>query len=146
MIREATADDFADIRQIRLESAAQAHWFLPREFWEQQVEQMPDAPPREAEIWVLEQGGEVRGFCWLQASRLEVMVATCCQGVGLGSRLLDFVKDRRPALEAAVFADNDRAVAFLRHHGFEVLERHEHAEMGKDELTMQWRSRQSASA
>ena len=60
------------------------------------------------------------------------------QGHGIGNALLSQVKSLRDKLSLSVYAQNERALGFCRHHGFEVIEERVNEDTGKPEALMSW--------
>ena len=87
-----------------------------------------------AEGYVLEQAGELLGYAMVAKSYSTEFGKPCiwvedlyvkpgCRGMGLGSRLLEFITARFPGcvFRLEVEAENERAIAVYRKNGYEVL-------------------------
>ena len=73
---------------------------------------MEDADSQPLAVLVLDGG-------WVD----QLYVEPNCTGMGLGSRLIELAKSRRPAgLQLWTFVTNTRAQRFYRRHGFVVAE------------------------
>jgi ribosomal protein S18 acetylase RimI-like enzyme len=75
------------------------------------------------EVWVAAEGGRTFAFAALDEASLEhLYVEPAAQGRGVGTRLLERAKERRPeGLELWVFQRNGRARRFYERRGFEVV-------------------------
>lgn len=76
------------------------------------------------ELWVAESGGRVVGFAALGTDLLEhLYVEPASQGQGIGTTLLEWAQQRRPAgFGLYVFQRNHRARALYERHGFELVD------------------------
>jgi len=96
-----------------------------------------------SETWVAEAGGEVAGFMSLGEAWLEQLyVAPGRTGAGIGSRLVDLAKQRRPGgLDLYTFQVNARARRFYERHGFRVVELNDGSnnEEGQPDVRYRWR-------
>jgi GNAT superfamily N-acetyltransferase len=74
------------------------------------------------ETWVAEDGGRVVAMMVLDEVGLDQLyVDPAWHGRGIGGRLVDLAKERRPAgLALYTFQVNERARRFYEHHGFVV--------------------------
>lgn len=121
MIRRATSDDARAISDLFVR-ARDEMTYLPR---------IPeDVRPllggwflERAEVWVAEEEGRVVGFAGVSGSELtHLYTDPSAQNRGVGTALLDHVKDRRPErLELWVFQRNNGARRFYERHGFELV-------------------------
>jgi ribosomal protein S18 acetylase RimI-like enzyme len=71
------------------------------------------------EVWVFESAGEMVALMILSEEWIEQLhVHPDWTGRGLGSRLVDLAKQRRPSLDLWTFESNDGAKRFYERHGF----------------------------
>jgi len=138
-IRRAARHDAAAFARLMGEPVVAAQLLqLPyqnAEQWEARLAEAPK-PGLPDLILVAERGGEVLGNAGLQspsaslrrrhAADLGLVVAPQAQGQGIGSALMDALLDYADRwamllrIELTVYADNARAIALYRRHGFEV--------------------------
>ena len=80
--------------------------------------------PQHDEVWVAEDGGRVVGFFALSDDLLyHLYVYPELQGLGVGSGLLELVKELRPeGFRLWVFQQNVQAREFYEHRGMRVAE------------------------
>ena len=83
------------------------------------------------EIYGVESGGVLAGFIGLSADKIEMLfVSTAHQGVGIGTALLTFAKDKGYEL-VDVNEDNPSALKFYEHNGFCISSRDETDDAGR---------------
>jgi GNAT superfamily N-acetyltransferase len=99
----------------------------------------------EQEVHVARRGDEVLAFIALDGGEVgHLYVRPGAQRAGLGSRLLDVAKARRPdGLELWAFERNAPALAFYARHGFEEVRRTDGAgnEEREPDVRLAWRCR-----
>lgn len=138
MIREFQRDDLERVLEIWLAANLQAHGFIPRAYWEEQLETVRDLLPR-AGLYVWRDGGVVQGFIGLSGDHVEgLFVRPPLQGRGIGKALLDRAKNSRRRLTLNVYRKNERAAAFYRREGFQVRGEGVDGNTGEPEYTMVW--------
>jgi putative acetyltransferase len=101
--------------------------------WRKRIEEMPVGPTQAELFIVAERGGEVVGNAGAHppphvrrrhCAAIGMAVARHAQGQGVGSALMAAIVDwadnwaQLLRLELTVFADNERAIALYRKHGF----------------------------
>ncbi|MBA5706122.1 N-acetyltransferase [Pseudomonas fulva] len=139
MLRPYVLPDTDAVLQIWLDASVQAHHFVPRAFWEGQLEAMRTVYLPASETFVFEQHATVEGFISLLGETVAALfVAPASQGMGIGSRLLDYAKQRSARLELKVYSANQSAVAFYQRSGFSIVAHGEDEHTGATELTLQW--------
>lgn len=139
MIREFQRDDLERAAEIWLEANIRAHGFIPRAYWEGQLETVRNLLPR-AELYVWQaESGELQGFIGLSGDHVEgLFVRPPAQGRGIGKALLDRARDVRGRLTLNVYRKNERAAAFYRREGFQVRGEGVDGNTGEPEYTMVW--------
>nr|WP_314482594.1 GNAT family N-acetyltransferase [uncultured Pseudomonas sp.] len=112
---------------------------MPRAFWEDELEAMRTEYLPASETFVVEQREAVVGFISLLGDTgAALFVAPASQGMGVGSRLLDYAKQRSTRLELKVYRTNESAVAFYQRAGFSVVAQGRDEHTGAAELTLEW--------
>lgn len=138
MVREFQTGDLERVVEIWLAANLQAHGFIPRAYWEEQLETVRDLLPR-AELYVWQDGGAIQGFIGLSGDHVEgLFVRPPLQGRGIGKALLDRAKNSRRRLTLNVYRKNERAAAFYRREGFQVRGEGVDGNTGEPEYTMVW--------
>lgn len=121
--------------EIWLEGNLQAHAFIEENYWRQNFEAVKSVLPN-AEVYVYEDSGEIRGFIGMDADYIAgLFVKKEYQGQGIGRRLIESVK-RKKRLSLHVYERNAGAVAFYRTEGFQVRECMTEKETGEKEYLM----------
>lgn len=123
MIRSLQSKDMNSVMDIWLRSNIQAHSFIPKQYW---LDHFDDAGAgiRSAEVFVYEDNGHITGFVGLNEDYIEgIFVSKECRSLGMGTKLLDFVKKRRSRLTLNVYCKNTAAVSFYEKNGFKVRKR-----------------------
>jgi GNAT superfamily N-acetyltransferase len=123
-IRRAGSDDGGGIGDVLLDSwRATFDW--PMAHTDAQVRSwVIETLVPTTETWVAANAaGTIVGVLSLSATMVDQLyLAPAWIGRGLGTRLLDLAKARRPdGLDLYCFQDNGRARRFYEHHGFEAI-------------------------
>lgn len=123
MIRAATSFDDDAIQDIWLLASLQAHDFIPAACWWQQQQALRARCLPAADIWVYEHGQQVQGFVALMDDDIAALfVRPDYQQQGIGSALLDRVKQQRPQLLMRMYCENDIAMNFYLKQGFNIID------------------------
>lgn len=139
-IRPLEHGDIEPVMRIWLSGNVQAHPFVPAAYWEKNASAVREQIAQ-AEVFVLEADGAVRGFIGLTDDFIAgLFVDAPYRGMGIGRRLLEHAKARHAALSLSVYPQNRRAADFYAHAGFAVSEEGIDAETGCAEWIMTWRA------
>ncbi len=139
MIRQATTTDFPELVEIYHDASLIAHPFIDPEFIVTEKQRMKDEQLPLSEAYVFEKNGEIQGFISMSKQHINgLFVRVDNQRQGIGSQLLDHLKDRHERLELNCFVDNYQAQRFYHSQGFEVTEERRHDELDNDEYVMSW--------
>lgn len=139
MVRKFQGADLERVLEIWLEANTQAHDFIPRRYWEGQLETVRTLLPR-AELYVWQDvGGAVLGFIGLRGEHIEgIFVRSAARSRGVGKALLDRAKTAHGRLTLNVYRKNGRAAAFYRREGFQVWDEGVDKDTGEPECRMVW--------
>lgn len=139
MVREFCSGDLERVLEIWLEANADAHGFIPRHYWEGQLETVKALLPQ-AEVFVCQdEAGVTRGFAGLDGGHIEgLFVQGAARSRGLGKQLLDRAKAGRSRLTLDVYQKNGGAIAFYRREGFRVQSAGTDGNTGEPEYRMLW--------
>lgn len=138
MVREFQTGDLERAAEIWLAANLQAHGFIPRAYWEEQLETVRDLLPQ-AELYVWQDGGAIQGFIGLNGDHIEgLFVRPPHQGRGIGKALLGRARDAHGRLTLNVYRKNERAAAFYAREGFQVRGEGVDENTGEPEYTMVW--------
>ena len=135
MIRLFEFRDLDQIMEIWLEGNLQAHAFVGEEYWRENFEPVKSVLPN-AEVYVDEEAGEIRGFIGMDADYIAgLFVREAYRGRGIGRRLIEAVRGRK-RLSLHVYERNTGAVAFYRALGFKVKQSMTEKATGENEYLM----------
>ncbi len=136
MIRPYQEGDLDRIMELWLQGNRQAHAFVQEAHWEGHAGAVRGILP-EAEVYVSEEGEEIRGFIGLEGDYIAgIFVADCWRSHGIGRLLLGYVKEKKERLTLRVYEKNTRAAAFYEREGFTVKESSVDTETGERESLM----------
>ncbi|UXC66820.1 GNAT family N-acetyltransferase [Limosilactobacillus oris] len=111
MIRKMKPADLNAIMEIWLSSNLDAHSFVGRQYWQEQLPAVR-AAIQDAEVYCyIATNDTIAGFIGL-------FVASKYRQQGIGSKLLAFVQGYYQQLTLDAYPQNQRAVAFYHRHGF----------------------------
>ena len=120
MIRKLRKTDLDEVAYIWLHTNKKAHDFIPETYWDEHFE-MVEGMLGDAEIYVFEEQGQIKGFVGLDGEYIAgIFVREKEQSLGIGKQLLDFVKSLKGQLELNVYQKNERAVSFYKREQFEI--------------------------
>lgn len=141
MIRELKNKDLDMISQIWLETNISAHSFIPEDYWRSNFEVVKAMLPQ-AEVYVYEEVGEVKGFVGLNESHIEgIFVSGSFQSQGIGRKLLDYVKSKNKSLSLNVYEKNIRAVRFYEREAFKIVSDGTDEATGEKDYLMVWNNK-----
>ncbi len=120
MIRKFITKDIEHIMNIWLNSNIKAHNFIDKGYWLDNFEYVKDVLPK-ATIYVYEYNDKIVGFIGLNDSFIEgIFVKEEYQNKGIGSKLLNYVKNIYPCLSLHVYKNNIKATKFYLSHNFKI--------------------------
>ncbi len=117
-IRRYEPADEDDVVRVWLAATIPGQAFLPADHWramEPEIRELMSV----AEMWVVEEGGEVVAFMALLDDLIGgLFTLPAYQGKGYGRALIELAAANHDSLFIEVFAANERALAFYRRCGF----------------------------
>lgn len=138
-IEKVTETDFPRLQEIWESSVLATHDFLKDEdFREIQQLLIPEYFPQ-VELYkaISKENGEILGFLGTQANRIEMLfIDDQFRGQGAGSALLKFAIQSLHINELDVNEQNESALAFYQHHGFQITARSDVDGSGKPYPTL----------
>lgn len=141
MIRKLEKTDMEQVMQIWLSGNVEAHPFVAKDYWVSNYD-MVQEQLFQAEVYVLEEDGEMKGFIGIEDDYLAgIFVDKKYRSTGIGKQLLKHVKERYKVLSLSVYQQNKRAVDFYLREGFFVREEGVDEETGNAEYTYYKNSR-----
>lgn len=144
MIRRAEKKDYEKIMEIWKNSNIKAHDFIDKGYWIGNYENVRDNYLPISDTYLLEEGGEIKGFISLIDSTFigGLFCGVNNQYKGYGTRLLNFVKERYPFLELVVYDKNVKALEFYQKNSFKIVKTQVDEETGELEHIMEWKNKE----
>lgn len=123
MIRKLDNKDVNRIMEIWLESTIKAHSFIEKEYWQSNYNTVKYVYIPIAETYVYEENDVIKGFISIIDKEFigALFVDNDYQGLGVGSKLINFVLNKYDTLSLAVYKENFKSVRFYKKMGFEIL-------------------------
>ena len=141
MIRDYQEKDLDIVVDIWLEASIIAHSFIPKNYWEEKRKDMRDVYIPSAKTYVYEDddSGNVLGFVSLVDNYIAALfVSPAYQGKGIGTKLINYVKQSHNCLILGVYVENNDSVLFYKKQGFTILEEKTEEHTGHKEYVMQF--------
>ena len=138
MIRKLRKADINRVADIWLNINIKAHSFIPAQYWKSNFE-LVKKMLLQAEVYVYEDNQKIQGFIGLNGEYIEgIFVSDENQSQGIGKRLLDYIKNKKPKLSLGVYKKNIRAISFYQREGFEIECEDLDETTGEKEYVMMW--------
>ena len=139
MIRKLRKTDLDEVAYIWLHKNKKAHDFIAETYWDEHFE-MVEGMLGDAEIYVFEEQGQIKGFVGLDGEYIAgIFVREKEQSLGIGKQLLDFVKSLKGQLKLNVYQKNERAIKFYTREQFEIQDEQTDEATGEAEYLMLWK-------
>ncbi len=139
MIRKLRKTDLHEVAYIWLHTNKKAHDFIAETYWDEHFE-MVEGMLGDAEIYVFEEQGQIKGFVGLDGEYIAgIFVREKEQSLGIGKQLLDFVKSLKGQLKLNVYQKNERAIKFYTREQFEIQDEQTDEATGEAEYLMLWK-------
>lgn len=141
MIRKHQEQDLKTIINIWEKSSALAHPFLSSAFVEKVKSDMTNLYIPNSETWVYEIENSIVGFISMVENEIGgLFVLPSNHSKGIGTKLVDFIRNEHSNLEVEVFEKNHIGRAFYNKYGFEKIKQYYHEESGNNVLRLQLKS------
>lgn len=139
MIRKFQKPDIHRVADIWLSANREAHDFISAQYWEDHFESVKEMI-LQAEVYVYKSGnGTIQGFVGLSGDYIAgIFVCAEAQSNGIGSMLLNFVKNGKNRLSLDVYQKNIRAVKFYQREDFVIQSENMDDSTGEREYFMVW--------
>ena len=139
MIRKLRKTDLDEVAYMLLHTNKKAHDFIAETYWDEHFE-MVEGMLGDAEIYVFEEQGQIKGFVGLDGEYIAgIFVREKEQSLGIGKQLLDFVKSLKGQLKLNVYQKNERAIKFYTREQFEIQDEQTDEATGEAEYLMLWK-------
>lgn len=138
MIRRFEENDIDAVMQIWKNENIKAHKFITKDYWENNYNYVKKILPN-AEIFVYIINEKIIGFIGLDDDYIEgIFVDTNNQHFGIGTSLLNKVKENRNNLTLSVYKKNTNAICFYKKNGFVITSENIDNNTKEIEYTMTW--------
>ena len=138
MIRKFKKSDINYIMEIWKNENIKAHQFIPKKYWEDNYDYVKEILPN-AEIYVYTINENIVGFIGLDKNYIEgIFVDTNNQYNGIGTLLLNKVKENRNTLILNVYKKNIDAIKFYKKNNFVITNESIDQRTNEIEYTMTW--------
>ena len=139
MIRKFEKSDINDVMQIWKNENIKAHQFISKEYWENNYSYVKEILPN-AEIYVYVIEKNIVGFIGLDQNYIEgIFIDKNNQYKGIGTLLLNRVKENRNTLILSVYKKNINAIKFYKKNGFVITNEKIDEKTNEIEYTMTWK-------
>lgn len=123
MIRKLENRDINIIMDIWLKSTIKAHNFIDENYWRKNYNNVKNIYIPISDTFVYEDNGRIKGFISIINNDFigALFVDVNSQGMGIGSKLIDYAISIYGNLSLSVYKDNENAFAFYKNKNFKIL-------------------------
>lgn len=138
MIRKFEKNDINDVMRIWEKENIKAHKFISKEYWENNYNYVKEILPN-AEIYVYIFKENIVGFIGINENYIEgIFVDTNNQCNGIGTALLNKVKENKSNLTLSVYKKNINAINFYKKNDFAITSENIEENTNEVEYVMTW--------
>lgn len=139
IIRKFNEFDLKRVMRIWYDGNLEAHDFIDREYWDRNFGFVKRSLP-DAEVYVYEIDGYIVGFVGIDEGYIAgLFVEKDYRGLGIGTKLVDYVKELYDFFTLHVFENNYGAVTFYENRGLIKKEESVNEDLGEVEYLMYYR-------
>lgn len=139
MIRIFNIDDLDNIMNIWLNNNIKTHNFIDKNYWINNFDYVKTLLPT-SEIYVYEINNSIIGFIGINKNYIEgIFIKEEYQNKGVGSKLLNYIKNLYNELYLNVYKNNDNALEFYKKHNFNIIKEKIDENTNEIELVMQYK-------
>ena len=138
MIRKFEKNDINPVMQIWKNENIKAHKFISKEYWKNNYNYVKEILPN-AEIYVYVLKENIVGFIGINENYIEgIFIDANNQCKGIGTSLLNKVKENRDNLTLSVYKKNINAINFYKKNDFIITSENIDKDTAEIEYTMTW--------
>lgn len=127
MIRKHLPKDLDQLMDVWKDASTLAHPFLDDKFVAMVTNAMQTQYMPNSNTWVFEEKEQIIGFISMMENEIGgLFVSTKYHGKGIGTQLVNFIKERFPVLEVEVFEKNKIGRSFYSKYGFHQIDTYFH--------------------
>lgn len=139
MIRKFEKKDINAVMEIWKNENIRAHNFIAKEYWQDNYEYVKDIPPK-ADIYVYILDEKIVGFVGVNKNYIEgIFIDINNQHSGIGTSLLDKIKENKDNLTLSVYKKNENAISFYEKNNFIIASENIDKSTNEIEYTMTWK-------
>ena len=143
MIRKFKKEDIDEVMEIWKNENIRTHNFISKEYWKNNYEYVKDILPN-AYIYVYIMNENIVGFIGLNNDHIEgIFVDINNQHNGIGTSLLNKIKEEKEKLNLSVYKKNINAIKFYKKNGFIITSEGIDKNTDEIEYTMTWKKDKS---
>ena len=123
MIRLLESKDIDRVMEIWLETSKIAHSFIDESYWEENYEVVKNDYIPMGDTYLYEEDDIIKGFiCIINAEFIgAIFMDNKYRGVGIGTKLINFLKNKHEKLRLTVYKENVSSVSFYKAKGFNII-------------------------
>ena len=141
MIRKREEKHNNEIINVWYEASSLAHPFLEADFVEKAKKDLRDIYIPNTETWVYEDNNAVIGFISMLGNEIGgLFVLPNNHFKGIGTQLVNFIKESHSELDVEVFEKNTIGRAFYEKYGFVQINKYYHTESKNEVLRLRYKS------
>jgi putative acetyltransferase len=139
IVRKLKKEELDKVMEIWKLSTIKAHKFIDKKYWENNYDVVKNVYIPAADTFVYDDGQEIIGFISIINNEFigALFIDIDYQGLGIGSKLIDYVINKYKKLELAVYKENQDAVEFYKKKGFKVIKEQQNEDSGFIEYIME---------
>ena len=138
MIRKFEKNDINAVMEIWVNENIRTHNFIAKEYWKDNYEYVKDILPK-ADIYVYILDEKIVGFVGVNNNYIEgIFVDINNQHSGIGTSLLDRIKENKDNLTLNVYKKNANAIKFYEKNNFIITSKNIDKDTNEIEYTMTW--------
>ena len=139
MIRKFEKEDINAVMEIWKNENIRAHNFISKEYWKDNYEYVKDILPK-ADIYVYILYEKIVGFVGVNKNYIEgIFIDINNQHSGIGTSLLDKIKENKDNLTLSVYKKNENAISFYEKNNFIIASENIDKNTNEIEYTMTWK-------
>lgn len=141
MIRKLETKDIDKIMDIWLSSSIDGHKFIDEKYWRDNYDTVKNVYIPMSEVFVYEDNNDIKGFIGILNNEFigALFVDKNSQGLGIGSKLINYALNKYNKLNLAVYKDNENAVKFYNNKGFKIINKQQNEDSGFIEYIMEYK-------
>lgn len=143
MIRKFKKEDIDEVMEIWKNENIRTHNFISKEYWKNNYEYVKDILPNaDIDVYLLDE--HIVGFIGVNNDHIEgIFVDINNQHNGIGTSLLNKIKEEKEKLTLSVYKKNINAIKFYKKNGFIITGESIDKNTDEIEYTMTWKKDKS---